>query len=474
MSIVSKVPFTLVSLHLKANLLSSNGVTAPLKHHKAALFLDGLITAAMQGRAYTKADFLSSWAAHDVQAVPDRTAISRIVQTVRAALAVVLPNGASRVETETRALTTGPWRLVILPSEEWQVDGCHAPTANPEPNFTQHTDPTAWCHAANALAVADVMLAAGQYPEAIKLLESQLQTLGLSDAGWCMWAIRLARVQRRLGQYAQANALLLLLQKRSAALPWRMRAYVASKTGLLTARAAFDALPLQASLSVDFEKLRTVVDTAPNINLQWEWCNLRALAFRRQIERQLQANAQPQTVQHLVNEAMQTFGAAYFWASLAKDHYHCQAVACNFAYSLYWLDSKGLYDGLAASIAWFKLSHTLVDRFELPQDSAWDFLMLGDIYLSSSKARALIEQDALAWPEQTSPNNQAFYARALELARNHGGPRQEIIALNQLASFLHMRHCIVPRQAARAERDALMARHKEIVIDMQKDGFACG
>ena len=468
---MSKLQSLTISLDVQANSVSCNGVSAALKHHRAGLFLDGLIAAAQRNRAYTKADFLSAWASRDAQAVPDRTAIKRIVEAVRSALAMVLPDGAQRVEAGARALTTGPWHLVILPNEDWQVAGCLEPTSSPEPRFTAHADPMAWCDAANALAVADVMLVGGQYPEAIGLLQAQMQALELSDAGWCMWALRLIRVQRRMGQYAQANALLPQLQLRTAALPWRMRAYVDSKIGLLSTRAAFDAVPLQTSLSVDFEKLRAVVDTAPNITLQWEWCNLRALAFRRQIERQLQAGAQAHLVQLLVEDAVQTFGAAYFWASLAKEHYHCQAIAINFAYALYWLDSKGLHNGLAASVGWFKLAHTLVDRFDLPQDSAWDFLMLGDIYLSSPQARELIDGDALAWPAQTSPAKEAFYKRALDLSRSHGGARQEIIALNQLAGFLHSRKLVAGRQAVRAERDALMKLHVEVVTDMLKDGF---
>ena len=414
---------------------------------------------------------MSALAEHDLHAIPDRTAISRVVQAVKTALDAVLRDGALRIESGARAHTTGPWRLNILPNESWQVQGYPALSTQPEPAFTWRADPTAWCHAANALATADVMLAGGQYLEAINLLLTQMQALDLSDAGWCMWALRLIRVQRRLGQYKQASALLAQLQPRTVALPWRMRAYVQSKIGLLSTRAEFDTVPLKTSLSVDFEKLRALVDTAPNITLQWEWCNLRALAFRRQIERQLQANAPARTIQHLVDDAIQTFGAAYFWASLAKDHYHCQAIACNFAYALYWLDSKGMHDGLAASICWFKLAHTLVDRFDLPQDSAWDFLMLGDIYLTSPQARARIDGDALTWCAQTSPAQEAFYLHALALSRSHGGARQEIIALNQLAGFLDLRNDVVYKQTVRAERDALMRLHDGVVADMLKDGF---
>jgi hypothetical protein len=473
-SIVSTPKRVTISLHLQSNAVASNGVFTPIKHHRAALFLEGLMAANSLGRPYSKAEFLAAWAAQDPLASPDRKAISRVVSAVREALGAALPGGADRLEVAARSLTTGPWRLRTLPHEVWQVEGAlPALQASAEPCFTAATpaDPLAWCHAANGLAMADVLLKEGHYSEAAELLQAQLHGFALSDAAWCMWTLRLVRVQRRLGQDALAQGGVGLLAQRAAALPWRMRAYVQSKVALLSARAAFDAQPLRASLRGGLGEVRAVVDTAPNVNLQWEWCNLRALTYRRLIEQRVQAKAAPDVVQNLVAEIVQTFGAAYFWAAVAKDAYHCQAIACNFAYSLHWLHKKGLYDGLAASIAWFKLAHTLVDRFDLPQDSAWDFLMLGDIYLGSAQARALIDADVLAWPEQSNPAQEAFYLRALELARTYGNARQQIMALNQQARFLQSQALAVHRQQVRAERDALIALHPQTMEDMVQDGF---
>jgi hypothetical protein len=477
----------ILSLQLQANAIACNGVATPFKHHRAALFLEGLIAASSQTRAYTKAEFLAAWAAQDPLAAPDRKAISRVVGAVREALGAALPGGAERLEVAARGLTTGPWRLRTLPQEVWQVQGqLPAPGADAEPAFTATADPLAWCHAASGLATADALLKEGQYQDCAGLLQAQMQMQGktqthkhsyaLSDAGWCMWMLRLVRVQRRLGLDSPGQEGQRLLQQRAAQLPWRMRAYVQSKMALLSARAGFDAQPLRASLHGNFDEVRAVVDTAPNVNLQWEWCNLRSLTYRRQIEQRLQGKAPPHVVQALVAEALQTFGAAYFWSCVAKDSYHGQAIACNFAYTLHWLHKKGLYDGLAAALAWFKLAHTLVDRFDLPQDSAWDFLMLGDIYLGSAQARALIDADVLAWPEQSNPAQEAFYLRALELARTYGNARQQIMALNQQAGFLQQQGLGQQgtpgrRQKVRKERDALMALHPVTMDDMVKDGL---
>lgn len=276
------------------------------------------------------------------QALPDRTAMRRVVTAVREALAAVLPDGEARLVVSPRGSTNGPWRLLVLPHEQWTVESISTPATDIEPVFADRADPVAWCEVANGLATADALLKEGQYDDAIGLLEEQLHHFALSDAAWCLWMLRLIRAQRRIGRHASAQENVQMLKARARHLPWRMRAYVLSNVALLTARSAFDGLPLHASLNVDFERVREVVDTAPNVNLQWEWCNLRALAYRRQIERHLQAKSQSEIVNKLVIATVNTFGAAYFWACLAKDNYHGQAVACNFAYNLHWLHKKQL------------------------------------------------------------------------------------------------------------------------------------
>jgi hypothetical protein len=422
-------------IDLHKNTFACGKRVVQLRHHKAALFLGNLIAASAQSRELSKSEFLAAWAHDNPLVAPDRTAMSRIIAAVRAGLDALLPDGAARLEVAARCLTTGPWHLRMLSHESWQVQGAHHLKEQAEPYLTADIDPLAWCKLASALAMADAMLKEGHYPEAASMLVAQVSSLPLSDSAWCMWQLRLVRVLRRLGQYTQAQDIADKLALHSTTLNWRMSAHVKNKTALVLARSKFDALPHHTSLGVDFKKLRETVDTAPNVALQWEWCNLHALSLRRLIERKLQTDATPSLVKGLANDAVQAFGAAYFWAALAKDAYHCQAIACNFAYTLHWLDSRGLYDGLAASIDWFCLAHTLVDRFDLPQDSAWDFLMLGELYLGSDNARARIAADAMSWPEQTNPAQEVFYLRAYDLACRYGNARQQIMALNQHILF---------------------------------------
>ena len=97
--------------------------------------------------------------------------------------------------------------------------------------------------------------------------------------------------------------------------------------------------------------------------------------------------------------------------------------------------------------------------------------MLGDIYLGSVQARAVIDADALSWPEQSNPAHEVFYLRGLELARRYGDVRQVIMALNQHAGFLQLNGLVAGKHKSRKERDALMVTNLAVAEDMVKDGF---
>jgi hypothetical protein len=460
-----------LQLNIDGNCVQHNGQNFRLRHHRAALFLASLIEAAERGAALSKEEFLASWATLDPQASPDRTAISRIVQSVSEVLDLLFQDSNTRLLVPSRGLTTGPWRLQMQPHESWSVEHSKANLLEPEPVFTQSLSPLEWCNVANHLAIVDATTKAGLYLEATALIEQQPATYSLSDAGWCIWAMRLVRTHRRLGKTAASLEILSALCIRAQNLPLRQKAYFLNEATLLQARSDFDSTPSKASLNIDFERLRASIDAAPNSALQWEWCNLRALSIRRQIHHQLQISNESPLCVDLANEMVTTFGAAYFWAAAAKDQYHCQAIACNFAYTLHWLDERNLYAGLEASVAWFRLAHTLVDRFDLPQDSAWDFLMVGELYLSSSKARALVAGDVLSWPEQTNPSKDVFYLRAIELAEQFGDPRQQIMALNQRVGFLKRHAQKKLADLVAIQRDTLMAQHAATVTALEQDRF---
>ena len=155
-----------------------------------------------------------------------------------------------------------------------------------------------------------------------------------------------------------------------------------------------------------------------------------------------------------------------------------QAVVINLANYLngtrVWLDLEGLalQDWMGASLHAFALGHTLLDRFDLPQDSAWDFIMLAELYMSNPDMRAWLAEHPLSWPHQQSPAHESFYRKAIEVAVACGDKRQLIVAWDQLARWWRW-HQPNPAACAAAvhQVEALLAQDAKLAEDLKKDGF---
>lgn len=463
-----------VTLDVEALTLRCDSRQITLRHHKAGLFLGALIGAATQERALSAQEFVALWQqSGSGSAPPDRTAMRRVLAAVQDGLELVMPEGGARVQTAPRRLTVGPWQLVCEPDEDWQVinaDSLGHNGASP-PRLTPEIDPHAWCTVALGLAVADDLNRQGLYADGAQVLAQQLQTLPLSDEAHGLWALRLVRCLRRTGEQATAGEWVRSARPCITRVKGRAGASLRGHWAMLDAWLAFDAAPNQTSRELDFGRLLSQIDAAPSAKLYWDWANLQGLALRRRIGQRLAQHTRDASVAQLVNEGHATFGAAYFWVSLAQDAYHQQAVASNYAYFLHWLFKARLLPSADAAVAWFRLAHTLVERFDLPQDSAWDFIMTAELYFENGALRQQIEADSLAWPAQKNPAERAFYLQSLELARRHGDARQQIWALNQYAKFLALQGEASEFQNIKRQRDLQMAAAPAMLAQMVLDGF---
>jgi hypothetical protein len=440
---------------------------------RTAIYVQCLISCFLQNKQLTKTALSVALASDEPNLDLDRTAIKRLVESADKALRDASGINQQRITHRPRSLTTGPWHLSVLQHEQWALQGAQfdQPSLELDPLLTLCGDAARSCALANSMVVIDTQIQSGKYNEAVQLLALQLQSPDLSDESKCLLNLRSVHALRSTANTTNLSMHLADLEQRANTLPRRLQAYFLGELAMFGARDVFNQSPVRGALDIDFLLLRQRLDASPNTSSQWEWCNLKALTLRRRIEKQIQSNAAGELVDALVQELLRQYSSAYFWTLISKTPYYGQSVACNFAYSLYWLYSRQLYPKLDTSIAWFKLAHTMVDKFDLPQDSAWDFLMLGDIYLKSKEARRLVKSDPLAWPEQINPANEIFYLRALDLATTFGGPRQQITALNQNADFLQQAGAHSRKLSFIKKRDALISKHPVVFAEMVKDGF---
>lgn len=461
-----------ISLQFQARQLVSADRKVAISNRRVLLFLHALIEAALADKPLTCDQFLTLCCRSDPSVVPDRTAIKRVILAANKAVRTALGDttSAPRVQHAHRSLTFGPWQLLRLPFETWSVIGSSFSPEFNSPRLRVLPDPKGWCATADELSKIDALQKEGQYADALALALAYLERSDLRDEVWCLWAVRTVRLTRSLGQEKADCPLQLLLAQKANALTEHIGQHMRSEVALLAARTQFNLAPYDASLNIDFARLEASIGTASSAGLRWELANLRGLAIRRHIYQLKKANADAVLLADMAQQLLDTLAKAYFWAALVKDAHSCQAIACNMGNSLYWLDRNGVYGGLEAAVRWFKLAFTISDRFDLPQDSAWDFLMLGDMYLHSAPARKLITEDSLLWPGSSDPSTLGFYEKSVNMSNTYGNKRQQVLALHQLAEFLRKSLGQGAAQPTANKRDSILVEHPELFKDLIDDG----
>jgi hypothetical protein len=394
-----------------------------------------------------------------------------LMQSLEAGLQQLGLADPARLIFSARQKTVGPWKLFVLQGETWSVQGRDAAQVLQNlPKLLHKLDPSLLCRLLSSFAVADDLMRLGKYAACADYLTSQERQHALSREGRCLWLLRVLRVQRRLALHEHASQTMARLQVLSSTIPGVLGLDLQATCELLQARMAFDAAPHFESHRLDFPRLLAHIGNAGSPQLHWEWANLHALSVRRKISTCLQQQ-DGKGVASQVALGHRLYAAAMYWLVQAQEPYYLQAVASNYAFFLHWLHKRHLHDDVQYALEWFKLAHTYVERFELPQDSAWDFIMVGDLYLQNAETKSAIDQDSLTWPAQHNPTELAFYERSYALAQSHGDVRQQIFALDQLVGFYKLTLQRFKAVPARKQRNALMALHAAVVTDMVRDGF---
>ncbi len=523
-----------ISIDVVNNTLTGAGKCVPLKHHQTAGFLAALVhraerTGAPADKQMSLAGMTALWNTRLGTCEPDRTAMRRLLKSVHAGLQAA--QSASRVLSLPRKATVGPWWLEVAAGERWQVlapstvrkddvrkddartddvrthdtrtddvrtqdlDGLIAlaresggvdelvPGNAPEsPSLTLQREPAATLNAVAALVVADALARQAQYADAVAHLGEVADELNLSAEGAAVFELRKIRWLRRSGQRDAALGLITGAQAAVRHAHPQARGGLAAELNLLAARLSYDTDPTRNADRINFERLGQQIDQAGSPKLLWEVANLQALASRRKLQA-LMARAVPvqlATLQRVNAQANDSFGAALYWLAVADDAYALQGVLVNYAYHLQWpLQQQNTALVQSATVvldvvkAW-RLSQAMIEKFDLPEDSAWDFIMLADLWLGHSGARALMQTDWRLWPSQRSPAEAAFYERGVTLAGQTGDARQQVLALDRCAAFCKESGDWQRAVSALKERDDLMAQDAQLAAQVGKEVLWAG
>lgn len=392
----------------------------------------------------------------------NRAQLLRLLQGLQAFVAE-LPAGFARIDTPPRKSSVGPWRLHLNGQLRYSIDGGAPQDPWMHPSIVGEAGPDALYQVLSALLVADALAVEGRYAPAIEVLLA-LDTAPLSPEGQGLVLLRLCSWYKHVGQFEQARACARKALERSTS----------ADPGLaLYARFFLERIDYDENPAEGWEHLWQTTREPPGhgaagmagIDSDWrtraEWHNLRALLARR---RMLQIATQPgraqepietdggeETIATLHQLALRHLQAALYMVAWFRDWDRLQAYVANLAYHLQ--ASLGVDPALHVQasqvLSWHRLTMAYEDKLGAGRDSAWEYIFFSKFWLDNHEA---VEQapppDPLAHSlDNSSPDQAAFYQRALDRLRECGDARQVAIGHSLYLRFA-LQHMPAPENAA--------------------------
>ena len=488
-----------VSVDLERSLVHYGGGSMRLRGARDAAFLHALARGGhtTPQSAITAAQMAQLLKAAGLRAPKDGTQWARILERVCGALDELDPSLAlsAHLRHPVRAKTTGPW---------WWEPACagHVAELAPAVGAGPAMPRTAGSAAARSVVPASLGLSVDPLDTSAPALLQRLK-LGLEahwkadlvyaaevladDAGWAgetpalallrRW--RLAEVQMAVGRHADAEAT--LAQCMRACSSAELQQLFVSHLRMSSQRLAYARHPVQVHAAL-LRRLRAEVDRVAtpgqDAMLAGERLHLMMLCARRAVEEAAQAGTPPARRLPMLRTLFIAGHAAIVHFLVARNPDRAQHVCANLAYAHQRLsvlgDSSGSggLDHTLLALRWHRLSFGLHASFGGAENSAWEYIYLGELWLNSPQARTACRQswDDGSWND-ISPATPAFYAQGCRVARLIGEPRQLAYTLINQARFLKEHQSWGPSEAAWTELRQLLRAHPDVRRVLASEGY---
>lgn len=403
-----------------------------------------------------------------------------------------LPGMHVRIESPPRKQTVGPWRLSPVGQLSFCIDGRDSSQAWPHPSLVQPDDADGLLRTLSILLVGDALAVEGRYAQAIEVLQSRLEAVRGPGAR-AVILLRLCSWYKHSGHFEQARRCAL----EALALPCEADPGVAELARFFLQRIDYDENPAEHWPSLWQTTSEMPGQDQRRSGADWrtlsEWHNLRALLARRSMHK-LAAETEDagadaarsggiaEEVRALHRLGLGHLQAAIYMAAWYRDWDRLQAYVANLAYHLQSALVLANVLNVQASqvLDWHRLTMAYEDKLSAGRDSAWEYIFFGKFWLDHHKAfNQTLEPDPLAHHlGNCSPDQEAFYQRALVRLRECGDDRQVAIghslyirfAAGHLAPELGVP--VVEEQTAALRAMLVMQRNDQLVNTLVKEGYA--
>jgi tetratricopeptide (TPR) repeat protein len=414
-------------------------------HRWEACFLDLLMAQSLSQskKPLDLETFNKAVAALGQKTLVNRMQISRILASIVSGFQAIGrgPWVRARLKFSQREKTVGPWRWVetnqsvqaAQVAQGANTVGVPFVTVTLKRNIPKLTKECSGklirLMLANFLE-ADSLAFDGDYYQAIDVFDSRNLT-SASGATKSMIAIRKARWFILTGQLDAAEALLMHTELISSKMPIEQSQWVRLHARNLLLRTQYVRNPVLSSPGIikELTSLKRAPSIAPDPLLAAARANLLSLAHRRRMESYKRNQDRLKAKKHFIR-AMDSLSTALL-CNLAANSYELVQMCCvNMAY----LQQKALAMRVISSIdevfAWYAIAFAWNNKFNLSENSTWEFIMVGELFLLEPRAqeRFAITAAKLHW-QGLRPDQSKFYRAALSNAQRQSEPDQIIHAL---------------------------------------------
>jgi hypothetical protein len=224
--------------------------------------------------------------------------------------------------------------------------------------------------------------------------------------------------------------------------------------------------------------------------------NLRGLTLRRAIEA-LPDDAKLDARTKLIAACLGDFISALYCLLTTRDLETTQNIAANIAYAVQkialrgWLPKgKGTTPAGEEVFDWYRLTFAWHERFGLADNTAWEYIFLGEYWLAAKDERKNFELqespkskgtfssikrklDDTAHPiwQGKHPHELGFYTHALDRAEVIGDGRQMLYASLNLFKFADEFHRHTAKVRAMEKIQAVTDKHPELVEILSEEGY---
>jgi tetratricopeptide (TPR) repeat protein len=152
--------------------------------------------------------------------------------------------------------------------------------------------------------------------------------------------------------------------------------------------------------------------------------NLLSLTYRREMERHGQAR-HPAIAKKFFARSLNALSTAITCYLSAMAYEDVQRCCVNSAYLYQKAFNLKLTSSVDETLGWYQAAFAWNNKFNLSENSAWEYIMLGELYLDETKVRERLGTGKvrLLWHGK-SPQSAEFYSDAVNVAKRLGDPLQ--------------------------------------------------